>query len=96
MAHFAITYTYSTSTTDGRDRYRAEHREWLRALLDRDVLIVSGPFTDGSGALIVVTGESTESVRSLFADDPFARENLIDSVTIAEWNPVMGALTAAS
>ncbi|GGG07968.1 hypothetical protein GCM10007304_22550 [Rhodococcoides trifolii] len=93
MAHFVVSYTYSSSTTEGRDRYRAEHREWLRGLLDDGVLVVSGPFTDDSGALIVVTGEDTTSVRTLFENDPFAREHLIEASSVTEWKPVMGSLS---
>ncbi|MGU3433410.1 YciI family protein [Actinomycetes bacterium M1A6_2h] len=93
MAHFVISYTYSSSTTEGRDQYRAEHREWLRGLLDEEVLVVSGPYTDDSGALIIVLGDDAASVRSLFEKDPFARENLIEETSISEWKPVMGALS---
>jgi uncharacterized protein YciI len=93
VAHFVVSYTYSSSTTEGRDRYRAEHREWLRGLLDEGVLVVSGPYTDDSGALIVVNGDDEASVRSLFDNDPFARENLLEAASVTEWKPVMGALT---
>nr|WP_296770348.1 YciI family protein [Rhodococcus sp. (in: high G+C Gram-positive bacteria)] len=90
MALFAVHYTYSPSTTDGRDTHRATHRAWLANLLEQKVLVSSGPYVDGSGALIIVEGTDTASVQELFAQDPFALENLIESSTIAEWNPVMG------
>ncbi|MDJ0391797.1 YciI family protein [Rhodococcus sp. G-MC3] len=91
MALFAVHYTYSPSTTDGRDAHRASHRAWLANLLEQKVLVSSGPYVDGSGALIIVEGTDVESVRGLFAQDPFAVENLVESSNIAEWNPVMGA-----
>ena len=46
---------------------------------------------DGSGALILVEGTDVASVRELFAQDPFAVENLIEESSITEWKPVMGA-----
>lgn len=91
MALFAVQYTYSPSTTDGRDTHRATHRAWLADLLEKKVLVSSGPFTDGSGALIVVEGTDHASVTQLFAQDPFAIENLVDKSVISEWKPVMGA-----
>lgn len=93
MAMFLVQYTYSPATSDGRDRVRPAHREWLRDLLARDVVVTSGPYTDDSGALIIARGDSVDQVRSLFGEDPFAVENLVDAVHVVEWKPVMGALS---
>lgn len=93
MALFAVHYTYSPSTTDGRDTHRAMHRAWLADLLEQNVLVSSGPYVDGSGALIIVEGTDTASVATLFEQDPFAVENLVETSTIVEWKPVMGALS---
>jgi uncharacterized protein YciI len=79
MAFFAVHYTYSPSTIDGRDTHRATHRAWLADLLEQKILVSSGPYTD------------IESVKALFAQDPFAVENLIDASAVTEWKPVMGA-----
>ncbi|KIQ20655.1 YciI family protein [Rhodococcus sp. MEB064] len=92
MAHFLVNYTYSSATAEGRDRVRAEHRDWLRDLLARDVVVVAGPYADDSGATIIVKGESADQVGTLFAEDPFAVEKLVDAVAIQEWKPVMGVL----
>lgn len=91
MALFAVHYTYSTATSDARDVHRATHRAWLAELLEQNVLVSSGPFSDGSGALIIVEGTDLDSVRTLFAQDPFATQNLVEQCTINEWKPVMGA-----
>lgn len=91
MALFAVVYTYSPSTTAGRDTHRANHRAWLADLLEKKTLISSGPYTDGSGALIIVDGTDVDSVKTLFAQDPFAIENLIETSDVTEWKPVMGA-----
>ncbi|MGB7235303.1 MAG: YciI family protein [Rhodococcus sp. (in: high G+C Gram-positive bacteria)] len=91
MALFAVHYTYSPTTTDGRDTHRATHRAWLADLLAQKVLVSSGPYVDGTGALIIVEGTDVDSVTQLFAQDPFAVENLVETSTITEWKPVMGA-----
>lgn len=91
MALFAVQYTYSPTTADGRDTHRADHRAWLADLLEQKVLVSSGPFTEDKGALIIVEGTDLTSVTQLFAQDPFAVENLVDTSVITEWKPVMGA-----
>ena len=91
MPLIAVTYTYSPTTSEGRDRHRAAHRAWLAELLERKVLVSSGPYADGSGALILAEGSDAETVRTLFAQDPFAVENLLESASFDEWTPVMGA-----
>ena len=56
MALFSVVYTYSPSTTDGRDTHRATHREWLRDLLEKKTLVSSGPFADGSARYLKYGG----------------------------------------
>ncbi|CCQ16756.1 putative uncharacterized protein [Rhodococcus sp. AW25M09] len=94
MPLIAVTYLYSPTTADGRDTHRAAPRAWLAGLFEQKTLISSGPYADGSGALILVDGPDAASVETLFAQDPFAVENLIESATFLEWTPVMGAFTS--
>ncbi|QII06507.1 hypothetical protein BH93_15080 [Rhodococcoides fascians A25f] len=94
MPLIAVSYTYSPTTTDGRDTHRAAHRAWLAELLEQKTLVSSGPYADGSGALLLVEGPDSATVETLFAQDPFAIENLIESATFDEWTPVMGTFTS--
>ncbi|MGV8870890.1 MAG: YciI family protein [Rhodococcus sp. (in: high G+C Gram-positive bacteria)] len=94
MPLIAVSYSYSPSTADGRDTHRAAHRAWLADLLDRKTLVSSGPYADGSGALLLVEGPDAATVETLFAQDPFAVENLIESTTFHEWTPVMGTFAS--
>lgn len=94
MPLIAVSYTYSPTTTDGRDTHRAAHRAWLATLLEQKTLVSSGPYADGSGALLLVEGTDAADVEALFAQDPFAIENLIESARFDEWTPVMGTFTS--
>lgn len=94
MPLIAVSYVYSPATTAGRDTHRAAHRAWLAELLERNTLVSSGPYADGSGALLLVDGPDTASIEKLFAEDPFAVENLIESSTFHEWTPVMGTFAS--
>lgn len=92
MPHFLVHYTYSPSTADGRDRVRAEHRDWLREQIAQERVVTAGPYPDDSGATIVARGSDEADVRDLFADDPFVRDELVDAIAIQAWKPVLGAL----
>lgn len=91
MPIFAVQYTYSDATTARRDEHRPRHRAWLADQLATDTLLSSGPYPDGSGALLLFRAADAEALAQLLAADPFAQEDLIDDVRAVEWQPVLGA-----
>jgi uncharacterized protein YciI len=91
MALFAVLYTYAEAQAAGRDEHRPAHRAWLNDLVDKGTVLTSGPYPDGSGALILVRAEDLSAAQTLFAEDPFARNNLLHEARIVEWKPTMGA-----
>ncbi|MEU4418327.1 YciI family protein [Nocardia salmonicida] len=91
MPIFAVHYTYSESTAADRATNRPEHRGWLNALVDAGTVLSSGPYPDGTGALLLFRAEDEPSLTELLSNDPFAKLGLIDAVRVVEWLPVMGA-----
>ena len=94
MPIFAVHYTYSDATVEARDTVRPEHRAWLNGLIDAGSLLTSGPYPDGSGALLLFQVADEAAIKELLPQDPFARENLIDDVRAVEWLPVMGTFAS--
>jgi uncharacterized protein YciI len=92
MALFAVIYRYSDDTAS-LDEHRPAHREYIRSRVGNGV-VASGPMTtsEGSGALIVCTGEDEAEVRSMLDADPFWGRGLITAREIAPWNLVMGSI----
>jgi uncharacterized protein YciI len=91
---FAVEYSYDPAKNSARDVHRAEHRAWLGALVEAGTVVSSGPYTDGSGALLLFAGTSApdaDALREMLRQDPFARAGLIEAVRISEWQPVLGA-----
>ncbi len=92
MSLFLVEYTYDPAKNAERDALRPDHRAWLGDLLERDIVVTSGPFADGLGALIIVDTADADTVALLFTHDPFAKADLLANVRITEWVPVLGQL----
>lgn len=91
---FAVHYTYSASTADLRDEHRPAHRAWLGALYEAGQVLASGPYPDGSGALILIQATDAAAGEALLADDPFRAAGAIDAVECTEWVQVFGPFDA--
>lgn len=94
MPVIAVEYTYSETTASARDEVRPDHRAWLSGLVDAGTVLSTGPYAHGGGALILVDAADADAARTLFADDPFAKADLIETARFTEWRPVMGAFVA--
>ncbi|WP_026550745.1 YciI family protein [Arthrobacter sp. Br18] len=91
MSVFAVEYVYSPDQNAVRDEHRPAHREWLGTLVEQGRVLTSGPFADGTGALLIFTADTENDLHSLVSQDPFARAGVISAVKTTEWKPVMGA-----
>jgi uncharacterized protein YciI len=68
---------------------RPVHRQYLTQLRERGQLAVAGPFTDGTGALIVYEAASADEAEKLIHDDPFHKNGIFLKYVLRPWNPVM-------
>jgi len=94
MALFAVEYSYSDASAPVRDEHRPKHRAWLGDLVEQGVVRATGPWTDGSGALILVEVADEAAARELMAQDPFAQRGAVEAVRITGWSPVMGVFNS--
>lgn len=92
MPTFAVTYTYSGSSSQQRDETRPAHVEFLQAQFDGGRLLKSGPFgpEESPGALLIIAGQSKADVEALMNQDPFHQAGLIQERTIRQWNIFFG------
>jgi uncharacterized protein YciI len=88
MATFAVVYTFADNEA-ARLETRPKHREYLKGLLDAGNIVLSGPFVDDSGALLVIEAESLSEVESFLANDPYRAAGVVDNALVREWNIVM-------
>ncbi len=85
---FAAVIEY-TADQQKVESIRPTHREYLRGLIAKGQLAISGPFTDAPGALIVYEANSAEEAEALLRGDPFHAAGVFVRWTIRPWNPVM-------
>lgn len=61
---------------------RPAHLENLRPLVERGKMIIGGPFTDGSGSLMIVDMDSEVEAREFALNDPYTREGVFERVEV--------------
>ncbi|QTG79792.1 YciI family protein [Arthrobacter crystallopoietes] len=91
MSVFAVEYVYAADTEEGRDTHRAAHREWLKGFVNEGRLLASGPYADGTGALLLFTAGSEAALLEELKQDPFNVQNFVSGLRVTEWKPVTGA-----
>jgi uncharacterized protein YciI len=70
-------------------RIRPVHRQYLATLRQNGQLVVAGPFTDDSGALIVYEAGSAEEAEAFLKGDPFHQNGIFLTWDLRPWNPVI-------
>lgn len=95
MSLFSVEYVYAPDTDGARAEHRGAHRELLGSLTDPEnvKLVASGPYTDGSGALLIFAAAGEEAVHDVLKRDPFVSEGLVANAKVTEWDPVTGELS---
>ena len=94
MAFFLVTMTHTD--LEGWTRHLQAHVAYLRRLVSAGSLRASGPLTDApvKAGFLIITAADRTAADAIIADDPFAKEGLIDELTIRHWDPLFGAFAA--
>jgi uncharacterized protein YciI len=70
------------------EAHRPAHRAYLTSLLEKGQLFASGPYADGSGALIIYEADSPEAAANLLESDPFHTAGVFLKWTLRPWKVV--------
>jgi uncharacterized protein YciI len=65
--------------------YWDDHARFMDALFEAGKVILGGPFSDGSGSMVILAAESVEEARAIFQDDPWARHDVLVAGEFKEW-----------
>jgi uncharacterized protein YciI len=93
MTIFVVEYVYGPETEAARVEHRPQHREWLATLAEAEVVLASGPYAEGAGALLIFRAEDEAAVQELVSQDPMTRGGGVTGLKISAWNPVIGQLS---
>ncbi|MGP9500667.1 YciI family protein [Specibacter sp. AOP5-B1-6] len=93
MSIFAVEYIYGPEAEAARIEHRPKHREWLAAQAEAEVVLASGPYADGAGALLIFRAENETAVQNLVSQDPMTIGGGVTGLKISGWNPVIGQLS---
>ncbi len=85
---FAVIVNYNPDNPKVAE-VRPVHRKYLAELRDKGKLVISGPFTEGGGALIILEADSKEEAEAIYRADPFTTEGVFHAPVIRPWNPIM-------
>ena len=72
-----------------RPTVRPAHLENLKPLVDAGRVVVGGPFTDGSGSLIVADFESAAAAKAFADSDPYVTQGVFERVEIRPFRKVV-------
>ena len=72
-----------------RPSVRPAHLENLQPLVDAGRMIVGGPFTDGSGSLIVADFEDEAAAKAFVQTDPYVIKGVFERVEIRPFRKVV-------
>lgn len=67
------------------DKLLREHIEHLKSLTQKAHLLVCGPFSDDSGAMLVLQATDASTVEALIRADPFIQEKFYGGYSITEF-----------
>ena len=62
-----------------------EHAQFMDAMFGSGVVILGGPFKDGTGSLVIVTAHSAEQVHEMFRSDPWTEQDVLRIGDVKEW-----------
>ena len=92
---FVIVWAPGAAWTAGKtvreQAYWDEHASYIDRLFENGTVIMGGPFSDGTGSLLIVEAEEMNEVLTLIADDPFVVHEIFALRDLKQWQLFLDA-----
>ena len=92
---FVILWAPGAAWTAGKSvreqAYWDEHAEFMDRLFEDGTVILGGPFSDGTGSLVIAEAEDLDEVSTLFAKDPFLVHQIFALRSLKQWQLFLDA-----
>jgi uncharacterized protein len=95
MALFVLEWRFLPER-EARLEVRPQHRVFLEQLRAQGHLVAAGPWSDDSGALIILVAEDVGEVERLLEADPYVRERVGGERLLRKWDAFIGGTIEAS
>jgi uncharacterized protein len=89
MAHFLLEYRYVDQ--DARMAAREEHLAYMRRLNAEGSVVLAGPFTDDTGAVVVYAVPDLAAAQELVDGDPYTAAGATTGHSLREWQVAVPA-----
>ena len=86
---------WAAGKTVREQAYWDEHAEFMDRLFEEGTVIMGGPFSDGTGSLVIVEAEDIDEVATLFAKDPFVIHQIFELRSLKQWQLFLDARRSA-
>jgi uncharacterized protein YciI len=92
---FVIVWAPGAAWTAGKtvreQAYWDEHATYIDRLFENGTVIMGGPFSDGTGSLLIVEAEEMNEVLTLIANDPFVVHEIFALRDLKQWQLFLDA-----
>ena len=94
MPFYTVTMTHPDG--EGWGKQVGPHVDYLKDLVRQGVLKASGPLkgTPKRTGFLIFSAANREEVEAFVQGDPFAIHDLIETLSIIEWDPLFGTYAA--
>jgi uncharacterized protein YciI len=72
-----------------RPEVRPAHLENLKPLIEPGKMVIGGPFTDGTGSLMIVDMENEAEALEFARNDPYTRQGVFERVEVKPFRKVV-------
>jgi uncharacterized protein YciI len=62
-----------------------EHAVFMDRLFEQGWIVLGGPYSDHSRALVIVQAHDAEEASALFRDDPWTKDGILGLSEVVEW-----------
>ncbi len=92
---FVILWGHGSAWVEGKtvreQPYWDDHATFMDRLFEDGMVVLGGPFADGTGSMVIVEAESEREVADIFAQDPFLLHDIFALRSLKQWQLFLDA-----
>lgn len=92
MSVYVVDYHYDSEKLSLKCQTRPQHRAFMRHLNALGTVLSAGRTADlpDKGSMTIMLARTPEEAKEVLHDDPYIQAGIVNSITVREWQPVIG------